>query len=105
MWLRIASSSRTARVSCCRKASRLSTTNFSGTASIDTNAYGLRHPRRLPQPVLQRRSAESIAAVDVARSEAGLEPARALRRRAVRKRVRYGVAARLFLQRVVADRR
>src|SRR5581483_602988 len=46
-----------------------------------------------------------IATLDVAGLESGLEPARTLRRGAVRERIGHGVAARLLLQRVVANLR
>src|SRR5215469_3579855 len=53
----------------------------------------------------KRRGVERVAAIDVARLESRLEPARALRRRAVRERIRHCIAARFLLQGVVADLR
>ena len=71
---------------------------------VRTSGQG-RADRRSARLCSQRLRCERVAALDVARGEAGLEPALALRRRAVRERVGHGVAARLLLQRVVADRR
>src|SRR5437868_7605633 len=48
---------------------------------------------------------EGVASLHGAGFQAGLKPALALLRRAVRKRVRNGVALRLLLQPIVADRR
>src|SRR5215471_8225122 len=50
------------------------------------------------------RSAESIARLRIARLQTDAEPVRALRRRAVRERVRRHTSARVALQAVVADR-
>src|SRR5256885_1363283 len=53
---------------------------------------------------LQRRGGESVAVLRPSGLEAALEPAQALRRRAVGKRFRDDAALRLLLQSIVADR-
>src|SRR5690348_3240725 len=63
---------------------------------------GGRHPSR--EPLLQRRCRERIAVLRPAGIEAALEPARALRRGAVREGLRHHAPLRLLLQAVIADR-
>src|SRR5271166_4002407 len=90
-----------------RVSDTVSTAIFSGTNCLlsSNSDMSIGPGRGDAQKKLQVGVAESIAGGDRSFLEAGIEPALALRRGAVGKGIGHDIAARLFLQLVVADGR